>query len=340
MSSRRHRWMRLVASGLLALAIALLAHAGGLASWSMRASSGPSARYLHAMCTDTDRQRIVLFGGSGTDVLDDTWEWDGQKWDRMNPPGARPVARCLHAMAYDEQHHVTILYGGLDDDDDPLDDTWSWDGQRWRLLSTHGPNLYGHAMAYDAARRRIVLFGGYEQNDDNPVEDETSDDTWLWNGSFWSKVSSDGPAGRWKHAMAYDALRQRVVLVGGEYINFDHGDSPYEVGEWDVRVLSDCWEWNGQHWALRSDEQLEPLRGHAMAWDPDAGMVIMFGGHNDYHFIRRTRNCSVPELTTLANDGPKARYGHAMAFDPVSRSVLVFGGKSTKRWKDTWGFDR
>ncbi len=187
---------RTFATFLTALSLTLLAHAGdGGSSWTLRSNNRPSARRFHAMATDTHRSRIVLFGGWHGSSLGDTWEWDGAQWRKMNPPGARPIPRSMHAMAYDSHRQQTILFGGIDDDDDGLDDTWAWDGVRWTLLSTSGPDVYGHAMAYDAERRRIVLFGGFSNGDFEAV-----DDTWTWNGSAWHHVSNDGPLGRWLHA--------------------------------------------------------------------------------------------------------------------------------------------
>jgi len=45
-------------------------------SWTQVATTGPSARWEHAMAYDSLRGRIVLFAGFNT--LDDTWEWDSQ----------------------------------------------------------------------------------------------------------------------------------------------------------------------------------------------------------------------------------------------------------------------
>ena len=52
----------------------------------------PGHRYVSAMAYDARRDRTVLYGGyscqPGTNqcgVRDDTWEWDGSAWARMNP---------------------------------------------------------------------------------------------------------------------------------------------------------------------------------------------------------------------------------------------------------------
>ncbi len=37
--------------------------------------ASPSARYDHAMADDSARGKVVLFGGQGSSVYGDTWEY-------------------------------------------------------------------------------------------------------------------------------------------------------------------------------------------------------------------------------------------------------------------------
>ena len=73
------------------------------AGWRIVADStaSPPARAHHAMVYDAARERVVLFGGLGADrrYLDDTWEWDGVRWQRLDVVG--PPARSRHRLAYD-----------------------------------------------------------------------------------------------------------------------------------------------------------------------------------------------------------------------------------------------
>jgi len=59
-------------------------------------------------------------------------------------------------------HGVTYLFGGLDAAGNPLNDLWTWDGQRWTqiLTSTSPARRFDCAMSFDAARGKLVLFGG------------------------------------------------------------------------------------------------------------------------------------------------------------------------------------
>jgi hypothetical protein len=58
------------------------------AAWSKLAdasSNGPEPRDMGYIAYDKRRDRIVLFGGrKGWPIdLDDTWEWDGERWSRV-----------------------------------------------------------------------------------------------------------------------------------------------------------------------------------------------------------------------------------------------------------------
>ena len=118
-----------------------------------------------------------------------------------------------------------------------------------------------HAMAFDAARGVTVMFGGLRDN-------VRLAETWLWDDEIgqWRRVdAAASPSPRDGHAMAYDPVRQRVVLFGGQ------ADGP----TW----LADTWEWDGVTWIQRSPATSPPMRAHAaMAFDPT---------HNKMRALRR-----------------------------------------------------
>ena len=173
----------------------------------------------------------------------------------------KPSARAMHVMAYDASRGRVVLFGG--DAGSFKDDTWEWDGRRWKQiepLDSRPSARSSHAMAYDVSRGRVVLFGGYA----GPL----LNDTWEWDGRRWEEIESSGarPSVRRNHAMAYDASRGRVVLFGGY--------------EGILSQLDDTWEWDGRRW-----EEIEPSGarpsargGHTMAYDASRGRVVLFGG--------------------------------------------------------------
>jgi hypothetical protein len=69
----------------------------------------PSARWGHVMAYDPVRNKIILFGGAPTrtEMLGDTWEWDGSKWQKLQVSG--PTLRAYAAMAFDAKHKKIIM---------------------------------------------------------------------------------------------------------------------------------------------------------------------------------------------------------------------------------------
>ena len=155
--------------------------------WRRVDAPGPPARQAHLMVFDARRGRVVLFGGLGTapdgerpPILGDTWEYDGERWTRLDVTGPSP--RLGAGAAYDARRGMVVVYGGSGSDGF-LADTWGWNGVEWRRLAETGPGrrVMGQ-LAYDAARDRIVLFGGRRGYPDGDLAD-----TWEWDGTTWTR---------------------------------------------------------------------------------------------------------------------------------------------------------
>ena len=104
------------------------------------------------MVFDAARGRAVLFGGQGTNLLADTWEWDGKEWTELADTG--PAARWGHGVAFDSKRQRVVLFGG-EDFGDYFGDTWVWDGDEWTQEQDSGPSSrFINTLAYDAIRDR------------------------------------------------------------------------------------------------------------------------------------------------------------------------------------------
>ena len=105
-------------------------------TWRKVSDGGPEPRARHRMAFDSRRGVVILYGGDGVNtepeggfrVLEDTWQWDGNRWTEIKTTG--PGKRFMHAMAYDSARSRVVLYGG-GDGSKTLDDPWEWDGKRW-----------------------------------------------------------------------------------------------------------------------------------------------------------------------------------------------------------------
>lgn len=142
--------------------------------WKKKSSDGPTPRNGSALAYDSNRKRVVLFGGSGRSG--DTWEWNGHTWERVKSAETDP--RFNSAMAFDTSQNLMIRFGGWTREG-RVRDTWSYDGTRWTKVSNDGPTGRNHTfMTYDSRRKVIVLFGGHDG-------ERIFGDTWEWNGNQW-----------------------------------------------------------------------------------------------------------------------------------------------------------
>ena len=110
------------------------------------------------------------------------------------------------AVAFDDTRDRVLLYGGLSSAA-VSNDLWSWDGVRWRLVSTGGANRYDAKMAFDSNRGVAVVCGGVGSSGRVLHTSE-------WDGAAWKNIAAmPGPGGRIFHTMAYDSKRARVMSM-------------------------------------------------------------------------------------------------------------------------------
>ncbi|TMF95551.1 MAG: hypothetical protein E6I10_09615 [Chloroflexi bacterium] len=62
---------------------------------------------------------------------DGTWTWTGSNWSPQHPASTPPF-QLFRSIAYDAARDRVVLFGGKSPaNDQPTDDTWTWDGVRW-----------------------------------------------------------------------------------------------------------------------------------------------------------------------------------------------------------------
>jgi hypothetical protein len=232
--------------------------------WKLSPIPGPPAREAAAAIYDTQRNRIVLFGGIGTrsqdDRLGDLWEWNGKLWEQRDSPANN--TRDHHYMAFDESRGRAVVYGGQPTDRSWLTDTSEWDGSKWVKMNSGGPGGRVHfAMVYDSWRKRVLLFGGFDE------VFKAHNDLWSWDGQKWEKLSEGGPPSRSHHAMAFDVATGSVVLFGG-------------LKEAKAKeALGDTWIWDGKQWTEIKTASGPPIRSnHVMAYDREHHTTLLYGG--------------------------------------------------------------
>jgi hypothetical protein len=150
------------------------------------------------------------------------------------PIDVAPPARSRHGMVTDTWRNRVVLFGGLG-----REDVWTFDGAVWSPLigAQPAPPRDRFASCFGAARGEIVLFGGYDPLGGGVFRA----DTWCWNGTWQQRTPAVSPPGLWSPQMAYDAARQRVVLV----------DTWFPA----------TWEWDGTSWTAAATPPFSPRSG-------------------------------------------------------------------------------
>lgn len=216
------------------------------ATWTQRTANGavgsPPARDKAAVCWDSSRNVLVVFGGEGTSgVLGDTWEWDPMTnaWTQIMITG--PSARRWVAMAADPSAAGdVVLFGGLDGSGTHLNDTWVYVGGAsplwYQAAPTNIPAVRRqHSMVTRPDLNDVVLCCGQDATQVAPAKWRT--DVWTWDGFDWTLIpTTNTPAAVVANQAVYDVSRQQIVVTGGNGIN---GGSPTsEISEFDS-VLND-----------------------------------------------------------------------------------------------------
>jgi hypothetical protein len=195
----------------------------------------------------------------------------------------------------------------------------------WTQKEDIGPSArFGHAMTYDSVRSRTVLFGG-----SSLIGGQVGsvNDTWEWDGEFWTQMADIGPAARQDHAMCFDSVRQTALLFGG----LSGQNTP----------LGDTWSWNGEDWTQLDDSGPSARSGHAMVFDSARGRAVLFGGESATGVLNDTWEWDGLAWTQQQDTGPSPRWHHALAFDLVHNLAVLFGGDpgNGNALGDTWSWD-
>jgi cysteine-rich repeat protein len=284
-------------------------------TWSRPDTSvtSPPTRRNPAMAYDARHGTVVLYGGTVSAGDVDTWLWSDRSWVRLTTT-PKPGARGGHEMVYDGKQ-ILLLGGHVGAS--PRDDMWSWDGAAWTKLapSTLPPGRSNFGFAYDAARDRVVLFGGKRAFDPD-TESPTAPlaDTWEWDGVTWTQLSPPvSPPARDNAAMAYDAIRERVILFGGA------------AG---TTQLADTWSWDGIAWTDVTPAVSPPARAtHRLVYDADRRRIVLVGGNSEkpdeweWDGTRWVERTPQGDLQILLNGGA--------AYAAIAHQLVAFGGTNT-----------
>lgn len=220
----------------------------------LRTTGTPDASRGGVIAYDEARHETVLVGGIGTAGINTrTYVWDGTTWtDRAPLPAA--LQQMFPTVVYDAARKEVVAFGGCIDDV-CNDETWTWNGTTWTQKTTPtkpGARLLG-AGGYDRTNSRVIMFGGFQ----GPAG-SAYDDTWAWDGSTWTLVSTTVTPSTHLPMIAWDPARRRLVLLAGSYI--------------------DAWEWTGTDWSSLGNLGLRPAPSGAYAFSSFDGAGVTYTG--------------------------------------------------------------
>lgn len=183
-------------------------------------------------------------------------------------------------------------------------------------------------------------------------------------GSVWLReFSASNPSPRGRAGVAYDTVRQVLVLYGGSDFSNPLGDtwiysqnsawnkansvqtpgprmSPamaYDEGR-GVTVLfgglnatPQTWEWNGLQWTRNLQAGLNvPAGAHTMAYDAFRGVMVLFTGVSTWEWTASGWAQRAPQ------QGPRVGDKGSLVYDSSRQRMFWFGGVTTP---ETWEYD-
>jgi hypothetical protein len=260
----------------------------------------PVARYLQSAAFDETRKVLVMFGGLTVGYQRDDrelWEWNpaAGTWTNRTPAGVNPSARKAASMVFDSAHNKFEIFGGrvvvpgAGTEFNPVyadsAELWEWDPGSGAMSARSGKGPVArsqHSMVFEKSTGKVLLFGGASnlsiEAENSPGDDVSVGlgDTWEWDPAAgkWTQIQPKAaPSARYGGALVWDSTRSRAVLFGGM--------EKSQVGLQGI-PKQDTWEWDPttQTWTDRTiaGDKPTPRFGHAMAYDPASGMVVLVGG--------------------------------------------------------------
>lgn len=286
-------------------------------AWRLVDGAGPNGRVRHMAAFDSQRRRMIVFGGrdrpAGTStytLYDDLWALDlaTETWEQLDAGGAGPSPRVNGAMVYDDTRDQLVLFGGNQSTSgafyNSLDDVWtySFEAGTWTPISAPGApssRLFTAAL-WDSGRQWMVIHGGADETAFNQTV-QYFDDLYALDFSggapAWQRLddpTDEHPVGRFWGGLVHDTLNDRYVLFGGH----DNGAIAPDVGN-----KNDLW-----------------------TFDPAGGAWTQFSPGDEWNKPANGFCSFPPDFTTVVEDFPERR--NSAVFVASTESAFVTGGKT------------
>jgi len=131
-------------------------------------AGSPLERCLHVASYDSQKHRMIIYGGQNGGPLGDIWAFDlaAETWTDLTP-STSPDPRWFSTLEYDPANNRVTMFSGNRSGLGKANDVWVFDlwTNEWTELLPTGtlPTIRdGAASIYIASEDRMVIFGGRE----------------------------------------------------------------------------------------------------------------------------------------------------------------------------------
>lgn len=321
----------------LLVCLAAVIDTGHAQNWlQLTPASGnmPAPRSNAAVIYDSLNHRLVIFGGkSASGNLNDVWAFDlrNNSWSELTiTSGSAPAPRFTANGVYYPSAQQMIIWSGQGAAF--FNDVWAFDlgTKSWSQFNPPDPKpnaRYGVASIFDPQAKEMVAFAGF-------TDAGRFDDTWRFNieNSTWKKISLvTHPEKRCLHSASYDALRQRMIIYGGQ-TSGPRGDI------WAFDLAQNSWT------------NLTPPASPAGRWfstniyDAANNRIIIFGGSlgggsitNEVWAFDLAQNSW--QQISASGAPPAAREGAVAIYIRSEARMVMFGGLGNAYFNDVWSLN-
>lgn len=222
--------------------------------------SMPYPSYSRMVAFDENRGVLVVFGGT---AISDTWEYDGESWERIETKHAPPAVSYASMCYHGGMQGIFLCMGSLIEGGGSVRIPWFYDGTDWVELDGGEqlpPARESVPICYYPDHDSVMLYIGAAAN-------QGTADTWEWANGQWTPIwNTYHPYAKSGAAMVYDPVSHKILLYGGQ------SSDPKSNETW-------CWDHYG--WSQFSFANSPPVYSHvSMAYDERLGAVWMLGGNN------------------------------------------------------------
>ena len=306
-------------------------------AWTRLDATGiaPPARSAGGLSWDAADGQLVEFGGGETRLtvhgiqivaVNDTWSFLRGNWTNLTIAHAPPASPLLVSMVNDTGAGKLVLLENLNVSRAGDCQTWSFSVDAWtqEFPAVQPCDLEAPESTWDSEDQADLFYApsfGLDLSFSSP--------TWEYASGNWSQVDNYSvPGPLLDRATAFDTVSGDMYTVDG----LSASDT----------VINQTYRFDGSEWHALQVSVAPPARIDAsLAYDPNLGGLVLFGGDNLSVGFNDTWLLSGNRWTELNNGShaPSPRFDTHLVFDPVTGSLLLFGGLSSANLSalnDTW----